>query len=76
MRLAEVARAEGVRLRILQLEEAIADKQELVDKREAELKQAQEEEPKEASGVVTKLKQADADLRTFEIELATLKGVA
>lgn len=64
-----------VRLHILQLEEAIYAKREVVTKREAELKQAQEKEPKEASAAVTKLKQADVELRDFEEELATLKGV-
>ncbi len=64
------------RQQILELEEAVADKQVEVGKREAELKKTQEEEPKEASEVVTKLKQADVELRDFEAKLATLKGVA
>ncbi len=66
---------EDLRQQILQLEEAVADKQVEVGKREAELKQAQEKEPKEASAAVTKLKQADVELRDFESKLATLKGV-
>ncbi len=76
VRLAEVARAEGVRRRIIRLEEGIADKHELVDKWEAELKRAQEEEPKEAAAVVVKLKKAVSELRDFEMELTKLREVA
>ncbi len=76
VKLMEVAKAEGVRLRILQLEESIAAKQELVGEREAELKRAQESAPKDAAAVVVKLKKAVSELHDFEIELMTLKEVA
>ncbi len=66
---------QDVRQHILQLEEAVADKQVEVGKREAELKQAQAETPKEANAVVAKLKKADVELRDFESKLATLRGV-
>jgi hypothetical protein len=68
--------AKDVRRDILRLEKEVADRQAEVIKREAELKETQEDEPKKASVVVAKLKQADVELRTFEAELETLKGVA
>ncbi len=77
VKLAEVARAEGVHRRILQLEESISDKQKLVDKRGAELKRVQEEGPqREASAVVARLKKADVELRDFQMELTKLMEVA
>ncbi len=76
VKLIEVAKAEGVRLRILQLEESIAAKQELVGEREAKLREAQEEEPTQASSVVAGIKKLETELQTSEEELMKLREVA
>ncbi len=75
-RLAAAARAEGRRLRILQLEEAISDRQGIVEKGEGELRRVQEETPKDASTVVAWLKRVDVELHDFKKELTKLRAVA
>ncbi len=64
---------EGVRLRILQLEEDVFDKHESIAKVEAELKEVQEEAPQEAATIVAGLKKADVELHDLEEELTKLR---